>query len=158
MDTSWSMRLSCVSKWGEEVVIFKQRRDGELPKLTTLNPGTNLNRGLRSGTTLLFVELVLQSLGWEEGWAYLQQLAGNLATVTARSFGVPEGLAHGRFPVGIGVGFLARTQQTNGEPLAFLAVRVSAPRDMSAAAATALRQACAAEAMEVFDSHRFGYV
>lgn len=75
----------------------------------------------RSGTTLLFVELVLQSLGWDEGWAYLQQLAGNLATVTARSFGVPEGLAHGRFPVGIGVGFLARTQQTNGEQLAFLA-------------------------------------
>lgn len=80
----------------------------------------------RSGTTLLFVELVLQSLGWDAGWAYLQQLAGNLATVTARSFGVPEGLAHGRFPVGIGVGFLARTQQTNGEQLAFLA----APEDV----------------------------
>lgn len=80
----------------------------------------------RSGTTLLFVELVLQSLGWDEGWAYLQQLAGNLATVTARSFGVPEGLGHGRFPVGIGVGFLARTQPTNGEPLAF----VAAPGDV----------------------------
>lgn len=33
-------------KWGEEVVNFKQRRDGELTKLTTLNPGTTLSQNL----------------------------------------------------------------------------------------------------------------
>ena len=40
--------------------------------------------------------------------------------------------------------------------LAFLRARVSAPRDMTAAAAAALRAACAAESSEAFD--RFGYV
>lgn len=40
--------------------------------------------------------------------------------------------------------------------LSFLRARVSAPRDMTAAAATALRRACAEEAAEAFD--RFGYV
>lgn len=104
----------------------------------------------RSGTTLLFVELVLQSLGWEEGWAYLQQLAGNLATVTARSFGVPEGLAHGRFPVGIGVGFLARTQQTNGEPLAFLAVPEDVMLPAGVAALSTARHAQGARRFAAF--------
>ncbi len=75
----------------------------------------------RSGTMGIWVEAVLQSEGWERGWAQLQQIGGNLATVTARSIGVREGLLHGRFAIGVGVDFLARTTASGGTPVRFLA-------------------------------------
>ena len=61
----------------------------------------------RSGTTHLVVESLLQEFGWERGWALLLRMAGNLKTISARSFSVPEGLIHGRFGVGLGIDFLA---------------------------------------------------
>jgi phosphoglycerate transport regulatory protein PgtC len=61
----------------------------------------------RSGTTHLVVEAILQKYGWNEGWALLSRLGGNLSTITARSFGVASGVAQGRFGVGITVDFLA---------------------------------------------------
>lgn len=73
----------------------------------------------RSGTTHLFVEAVLQEFGWEEGWALLSEIGGNLATVTARSFGVPDGVRKGRFPVGIGIDFLAQLDGDAGIDLDF---------------------------------------
>ncbi len=75
----------------------------------------------RSGTTAIFVEAVLQAEGWRRGWALLQEMGGNLATVTARSIGVQEGLLQGRFSIGIGVDFLARTTGESDTPLRFLA-------------------------------------
>lgn len=73
----------------------------------------------RSGTTHLFVESLLQQYGWQEGWALLSQIGGNLATVTARSFGVRDGVARSRFRYGIGIDFLARAEFPSGEGLAF---------------------------------------
>jgi ABC-type Fe3+ transport system substrate-binding protein len=62
----------------------------------------------RSGTTHLMVETVLQRYGWEKGWALWLRMAGNLATITARSFTVSNGVAQGRFGVGLSIDFLGR--------------------------------------------------
>jgi ABC-type Fe3+ transport system substrate-binding protein len=62
----------------------------------------------RSGTTHLIVEIILQTYGWNDGWALISRLGGNLSTVTARSFGVPSGVAQRRFGVGITIDFLAQ--------------------------------------------------
>lgn len=62
----------------------------------------------RSGTTHLMVETVLQRHGWEKGWAIWLGVAGNLATITARSFTVASGVAQGRFGVGLSIDFLGR--------------------------------------------------
>lgn len=62
----------------------------------------------RSGTMHLMVETVLQLHGWERGWAMWLEIAGNLATVTARSYGVVEGVAKGRFGIGLAIDFLGQ--------------------------------------------------
>lgn len=64
-------------------------------------------RPARSGTTHLMVEEMLQMRGWEDGWAFLLELSGNLSTLTARSFGVPDGLVNRRFGIGLTLDFLA---------------------------------------------------
>lgn len=74
----------------------------------------------RSGTTHLMVEALLQSLGWERGWALWSEIGGNLATITARSFGVTAGVARGRFGIGISIDFLAETAGAEGETSRFL--------------------------------------
>lgn len=61
----------------------------------------------RSGTTHIVVEALLQRLGWDQGWHVLRGIGGNLATLTARSFGVTSGVARGRFAIGISIDFLA---------------------------------------------------
>ncbi|ALA20129.1 MULTISPECIES: ABC transporter substrate-binding protein [unclassified Chelatococcus] len=61
----------------------------------------------RSGTMHLMVEAILQVYGWERGWGLWSEIGGNLATVTARSFGVSAGVAGGRFGVGPSIDFLA---------------------------------------------------
>ena len=63
----------------------------------------------RSGTTHLMVEALLQRYGWDEGWAMLSQLGGNLSTITARRFGVASGVAQRRFGIGVTIDYLART-------------------------------------------------
>src|SRR5690606_27161304 len=63
----------------------------------------------RSGTMHLMVEAMLQSLGWEQGWALLQEIGANAATLTARSFSVVEGVARQRFGLGITIDFLGLT-------------------------------------------------
>ena len=59
----------------------------------------------RSGTTHLTVETLLQGKGWKDGWAMWKNIAGNFNTVTARSFGVPDGVNSGQFGVGIVIDF-----------------------------------------------------
>ncbi|WP_163390869.1 ABC transporter substrate-binding protein [Enterovibrio norvegicus] len=73
----------------------------------------------RSGTNHLLIEIILQQYGWEKGWAYLNQLGGNLATVTARSFGVREGVIKQRFTVGPVVDFFYRSAVAKGYPVGF---------------------------------------
>ncbi|MBA4223754.1 extracellular solute-binding protein [Bosea sp. (in: a-proteobacteria)] len=74
----------------------------------------------RSGTAHLMVEALLQSLGWERGWALWSAIGGNLATITARSFGVTTGVARGRFGIGISIDFLTEAGSAEGEANRFV--------------------------------------
>jgi len=88
----------------------------------------------RSGTNHLIVESILQDMGWEEGWKYLMQVAGNMKTITARSFSVPDGVAGGRFGVGLMIDFLAHAKShidavnsfNYGEPTFVMPARIAA--------------------------------
>lgn len=70
-------------------------------------------RPSRSGSTHMIVEQLLQVRGWDEGWAYWLELAGNFSTLTARSFGVPEGLISRRFDIGFTIDYLAYSHGKN---------------------------------------------
>ncbi|MGQ9369163.1 ABC transporter substrate-binding protein [Azospirillum sp. ST 5-10] len=87
----------------------------------------------RSGTMHLMVETVLQLQGWERGWATWLEIAGNLATVTARSYGVPDGVAKGRFGVGLTIDFLgtSATAATDGIRFAYPTVNVFLPASVA---------------------------
>lgn len=75
---------------------------------------------MRSGTMHVIVENILQTFGWEPGWAYLMELSGNLATITARSYGVADGVRAGRFGVGLVVDFFATKAIHLNEPIALV--------------------------------------
>lgn len=73
----------------------------------------------RSGTTHLMVEAILQEHGWEEGWKMLLNMAGNMATITERSFGVPQGVNNGEFGIGLVIDFFALSAMASGYPIDF---------------------------------------
>ena len=83
----------------------------------------------RSGTTHLIVESLLQQMGWKRGWAFFLEMAGNLKTVSARSFSVPEGVIRGRYAAGLGIDFLARSRPElgfrYGEPVSLSAAGIA---------------------------------
>jgi phosphoglycerate transport regulatory protein PgtC len=74
----------------------------------------------RSGTTHLTVETLLQGEGWDKGWAEWKDIAGNFKTVTARSFGVPDGVNSGNFGLGIVIDFFGLASQASGFPVEFV--------------------------------------
>lgn len=74
----------------------------------------------RSGTTHLIVETILQSKGWEAGWATLLEIAGNLATVTARSYGVPGGVSGGLFGIGMVIDFFGLSAKAARDDVEFV--------------------------------------
>jgi len=63
-----------------------------------------------SGTTHMMIERFLQVRGWEAGWDYFLRLSENLSTLTARSFGVIDGVRSGRFDIGLTIDFLAEVE------------------------------------------------
>ena len=65
----------------------------------------------RSGTSHFIVEAILQAYGWDDGWRMIARLGGNLSTVTARSFGIADGIEQGRFGVGLSIDFLATVER-----------------------------------------------
>lgn len=71
----------------------------------------------RSGTTHLTVETVLQGEGWEEGWATWKWIAGNMNTVTERSFGVPDAVNSGATGFGIVIDFFGLASKASGFPV-----------------------------------------
>jgi ABC-type Fe3+ transport system substrate-binding protein len=73
----------------------------------------------RSSTTHLIVESILQGAGWDEGWALILRIAGNCATITERSFDVPNSVTRGRFGIGPVVDFLALSGKYSGFPVGF---------------------------------------
>ncbi len=74
----------------------------------------------RSGTTHLTVETLIQGIGWEKGWAEWKAIAGNFKTVTARSFGVPDGVNSGQFGVGIVIDFFGLSSKASGFPVDYV--------------------------------------
>jgi ABC-type Fe3+ transport system substrate-binding protein len=86
----------------------------------------------RSGTTQSLIEAVLQDRGWVAGWAWLLELAGQLNTITARSFGVLEGLEQGLFDIGLTIDFLALKRADQGmvfrygRPILIIPARIAA--------------------------------
>ncbi|MDI7261408.1 MAG: extracellular solute-binding protein [Thermodesulfobacteriota bacterium] len=74
----------------------------------------------RSGTTHLTVEAILQAYGWEKGWALLLNMGGNMAVVTERSFGVPEGVNSGQYGIGIVIDFFGLSAIASGFPVDFV--------------------------------------
>ena len=72
-----------------------------------------------SGTTHLMVESILQGYGWQRGWATLMNLCGNMATITERSFGVPQGVNNGEFGIGMVIDFFALSAMASGYPVGF---------------------------------------
>lgn len=72
-----------------------------------------MSHPMRSGTTHSLIETILQDRGWEAGWAYLLELAGQLYTIAARSFGVLQGLGN-RYDLGLTIDFLALKRSAEG--------------------------------------------
>jgi ABC-type Fe3+ transport system substrate-binding protein len=79
----------------------------------------------RSSTTHLIVESILQGFGWDDGWSLILEIAGNCATITERSFDVPNSIARGRFGLGPVVDFLAFSGKYTGYPVDFTHARPS---------------------------------
>ena len=70
-------------------------------------------RPSRSGVAHMIVENMLQIRGWNEGWSFLLELSAQLSTLTARSFGVVEGLTNERFDLGLTIDYLAQSSKTD---------------------------------------------
>lgn len=91
-----------------------------------------MSHPMRSGTTHSLIETVLQDRGWDAGWAWLLQLAGQLNTISARSFGVLEGVERGSFTLGLTIDYLALTRSNRGlvfrygRPLIIVPARIAA--------------------------------
>ena len=81
---------------------------------------TGMSAPSRSGTTHLTVETLLQGDGFNKGWAKMKNIAGNFKTVTARSFGVPDGVNSGDFGVGIVIDFFGLSSIGSGFPVGFV--------------------------------------
>ncbi|HEY5633261.1 MAG TPA: extracellular solute-binding protein [Burkholderiaceae bacterium] len=73
----------------------------------------------RSGTTHLTVETILQAEGWDKGWTQMLQVAGNMAAITDRSFGVPDGVNNGQFGIGLVIDFFGLAGRYSGFPVEF---------------------------------------
>ena len=70
-----------------------------------------------SGTGFLTVSAILQIMGEEKGWDYLDQLHENIAQYT-HSGSKPAKLAgKGEFPIGISFAYRGFTQRAKGEPV-----------------------------------------
>ncbi len=74
---------------------------------------------LRSGTTQVMVDAVLQAEGWDAGWALWAFIAGHCPAIAARSADVPADVAAGRAAVGLVVDFLALAARAGGAPVSF---------------------------------------
>jgi ABC-type Fe3+ transport system substrate-binding protein len=74
----------------------------------------------RSGTTHLTVEVILQGYGWQKGWEIILNMGGNMAAITERSFGVPQGVINGEFGIGIVIDFFGLSAVASGQPVDFV--------------------------------------
>jgi iron(III) transport system substrate-binding protein len=73
----------------------------------------------RSGTTHLTYETILQGEGWDKGWNQILQIGGNSASITERSFGVPDGVQNGQYGIGLVIDFFGLAAKNSGFPVEF---------------------------------------
>lgn len=73
-----------------------------------------------SGTGFMFVSSVLQGLGEEQGWAYLDSLDKNMAIYTKSGSKPCKMAGAGEYPVGVSFEFVAAGQIQSGAPLALV--------------------------------------
>lgn len=91
-----------------------------------------MSHPMQSGSTHSLIETLLQHRGWLSGWAWLLELSGQLKTISARSFGVLEGVEQGRWDIGLSIDFLALKRANNnfvfryGRPLLIIPARIAA--------------------------------
>lgn len=96
--------------------------------------GIAMSHPLRSGSMHSLLETILQDRGWQAGWAWILELAGQLNTISARSFGVLEGVERGDFTIGLSIDFLALTRSQSGllfrygRPVIIIPARIAALR------------------------------
>lgn len=88
-----------------------------------------MSHPMRSGTMHSLLETILQQRGWQEGWAWVLELAGQLNTISARSFGVLEGVVEDEFGIGLTIDFLAFTRDNlhfrYGAPVTLIPARIA---------------------------------
>lgn len=72
-----------------------------------------------SGTGFMFVSSVLQGLGEEKGWEYLDGLDKNMAIYTKSGSKPCKMAGAGEFPIGISFAFVAARLKKDGAPLEF---------------------------------------
>ena len=91
-----------------------------------------MSHPMRSGTMHSLLETILQDRGWQAGWAWVLELAGQLNTISARSFGVLEGVESGEFAIGLSLDYLALTRSADGlvfrygRPVIMIPARIAA--------------------------------
>ena len=90
-----------------------------------------MSHPMRSGTMHSLLETILQDRGWHAGWAWVLELTGQLNTISARSFGVMEGVKNGEFSIGLSIDYLALTRSADGlvfrygRPLIMIPARIA---------------------------------
>lgn len=93
-----------------------------------------MSHPMRSGTMHSLLETILQDRGWQAGWAWVLELAGQLNTISARSFGVLEGVESGEYSIGLSIDYLALTRRSSGlvfrygRPVIMIPARIAALR------------------------------
>lgn len=91
-----------------------------------------MSHPMRSGTMHSLLETILQDRGWQAGWAWILELTGQLNTISARSFGVLEGVERGEFTLGLSIDYLALTRSSDGlvfrygRPVIMIPARIAA--------------------------------
>ncbi|MDD5365625.1 MAG: extracellular solute-binding protein [Gallionellaceae bacterium] len=73
----------------------------------------------RVGFAPPMVEIVLQALGWQAGWALWSEIAGNSVLLDRNSTFVTDEVASGRLPVGLSIDFFVASAIANGAPVRF---------------------------------------
>ncbi|WP_234464075.1 ABC transporter substrate-binding protein [Paracoccus caeni] len=96
----------------------------------TFAQGIAMSHPMRSGTMHSLLETILQDRGWQAGWAWILELGGQLNTISARSFGVLEGVESGDFDIGLTIDFLGLTHDglafRYGRPVILIPARIAA--------------------------------
>ncbi len=74
----------------------------------------------RVGFAPVLLDIVLQAYGWERGWAFWSELAGQSRLVSRGGTLVSDEVASGRAAVGLSIDFFVASARANGEPVAFV--------------------------------------